>query len=82
MQIFDRSLYLPFASPLPAQVLCESVRNSVRAYLGQYGTSSTVRSVARLAFKVPLGYARVHGRIDLMLRANGPARRAHRLQDF
>jgi len=73
--ILARSFYLLFAGPLPAQVLRESVRKRVRTYLSQYGDELHRTIRPEVAFEVPLGHARVQGRIDLMLRANAGDRR-------
>ena len=79
--LLARSFYLPFAGPLPAQVLRESIRKRVRTYLSQYGDELRRTIRPEVAFEVPLGHACVHGRIDLMLRANGGDRRVE-LIDF
>ena len=60
---------------MPPQLLRESVRKRVRAYLTKYGDELRRTIRPEIAFEVPLGHARVHGRIDLMLRANGGDRR-------
>jgi len=61
--ILARSFYLPFAGPLPAQVLRESIRKRVRTYLSQYGDELRRTIRPEVTLEVPLGHARVHGRI-------------------
>jgi DNA helicase-2/ATP-dependent DNA helicase PcrA len=69
--VLSWAFYLPFAGPLPARVLRESIRRRVHTYLSRYGDELRRTIRPEMPFEVPLGHARVHGRIDLMLRADG-----------
>ncbi len=72
--VLEESFYLPFAGPVPARKLKEAARRRLRAYVRAHGAelARAIRPEAR--FEVPLGRARLRGRIDLLLRAEGAAR--------
>ena len=69
--ILNASFYLPFASPIPAANLKASIRRRVGRYLDGHGAElpRTIEPEAR--FEVPLANARIRGRIDLLLQADG-----------
>jgi DNA helicase-2/ATP-dependent DNA helicase PcrA len=80
-RIVDADFYLPFAGPIPAEQLRTSARRRVRAYVRQYGDELTRALAPEVPFEVPLEGARIRGRIDLVLRADGEARQVE-LVDF
>lgn len=80
--LVDRNFYLPFAGPVPADKLREAARRRAKAYVRRFGgeLTRTLRPEAR--FEVPLANARIRGRIDLVLRANGRSDHRVELIDF
>ncbi|HXF71384.1 MAG TPA: ATP-dependent DNA helicase [Actinomycetota bacterium] len=73
--IVARDFYLPFAGPVPAANLRASAARRARAYLRGYGEELARVVRPEAPFEVPLEGARVRGRIDLLLRADGDGRR-------
>ncbi len=80
--VVDSSFYLPFAGPIPAANLEEAIRRRTKRYVERHGDelTRTLRPEAR--FEVPLGNARVRGRVDLVLRAEGGDKHEVELIDF
>lgn len=70
-RILDRDFYLPFAGPTPVTVLRESARTRALAYLRAHGDGLRRVRATEVPFEVPLGGARIKGRIDLLLYARG-----------
>ncbi|GDY31765.1 ATP-dependent helicase [Gandjariella thermophila] len=67
----ESAWYLPFAGPVPAARLHAAAWRRLRGYLAAHGAElvGTVEPEAR--FEVPIGSARVRGRVDLVLRHPG-----------
>jgi hypothetical protein len=80
--ILAGSFYLPFAGTIPATKLRESARRRVRRYVRRHGDELRRTVRPEVSFEVPLANARVRGRIDLMLRADGGGERQVELVDF
>jgi DNA helicase-2/ATP-dependent DNA helicase PcrA len=80
--ILAGSFYLPFAGAIPATKLRESARRRVRRYVRRHGDELRRTVQPEVSFEVPLANARVRGRIDLMLRADGGGARQVELIDF
>jgi DNA helicase-2/ATP-dependent DNA helicase PcrA len=80
--IVAESFYLPFAGPIPAANLKEAIRRRTKTYVVRHGDElrRTIRPEA--TFEVPLANARLRGRVDLMLRAEGGAENEVELIDF
>jgi DNA helicase-2/ATP-dependent DNA helicase PcrA len=70
-RIVEDSFYLPFASAVPAANLRESIRRRVGSYFRKHAEELPRAIQPEARFEVPLEGARVRGRIDLLLRANG-----------
>lgn len=80
--VLTRDFYLPFAGPIPAEKLRNAARRRVKAYVKHYG-KELVRAVKpEVRFEVPIGGARVRGRMDLMVRAAGGGASDVELIDF
>lgn len=80
--ILDASFYLPFAGPIPARNLREAARRRVRRYVQEHGHELVRAIQPEMSFEVPLANARVRGRIDLLLRADGESSKRVELIDF
>ena len=80
--LVDRHFYLPFAGAIPASRLREAAIRRARSYVRGHGgeLGRTLRAEAR--FEVPLAGARIRGRVDLLLRAEGESGRKVELVDF
>jgi DNA helicase-2/ATP-dependent DNA helicase PcrA len=70
-RILDRSFYLPFAGPVPAERLREAAGRRLKTYVRNHGAELNRTIQPEYRFEVPLAHARVRGRIDLLLRAKG-----------
>ncbi len=80
--VLAASFYLPFAGPIPAANLRESLRRRVLAYVRDFGSELTRTLEPEAAFEVPLANGRVRGRIDLVLQAMDGDPSAVELVDF
>jgi DNA helicase-2/ATP-dependent DNA helicase PcrA len=80
--IWEKSFYLPFAGPVPARKLREAIRRRAKAYVREFGDELTRTIQPEARFEVPIDGARVRGRIDLMLQAEGDSPRQVELIDF
>ncbi len=67
----ERSFYLPFAGPVPAQRLREAAGRRVRAYVRRHADELGRVLQPEMPFEIPLDGARIRGRVDLVLRAQG-----------
>jgi DNA helicase-2/ATP-dependent DNA helicase PcrA len=81
-RIIEQSFYLPFAGPIPATNLRRAAANRIKAYVQDYADELTRCVRPEMRFEVPLGHARVRGRIDLVLHAEGSSRNEIELIDF
>jgi len=79
--VLRRAFYLPFAGPIPALQLEEAARRRVTAYMAGWGDELARTIQPEYRFEVPMAEARVRGRIDLLLRADGKDSEVH-LVDF
>ncbi len=79
--MLDRAFYLPFAGKIPASQLRENARRRAKRYVRTRGHELQRTLASEKPFEVPLDKARVRGRIDLVLRANGNPKRVE-LVDF
>ncbi|HWP63705.1 MAG TPA: ATP-dependent DNA helicase [Candidatus Binatia bacterium] len=70
-RVVERDFYLPFAGPIPATLLRESARRRGHAYVRRHADELTRAIRPEVGFEVPIAGARVRGRIDLLLRADG-----------
>jgi ATP-dependent DNA helicase UvrD/PcrA len=81
-KVLGEAFYLPFAGPVPAKNLREAARRRLRAYVDEFGTELSRVIQPERRFEVPLANARIRGRIDLMLRADGGGGNDVELIDF
>ena len=80
--VLDRAWYLPFAGPVPAARLRESAARRLTGYARSHGAELARTVLPEARFEVPVGGARLRGRIDLVLRAAGGAPRQVEVVDF
>lgn len=80
--ILEESFYLPFAGPVPAMKLREAARRRVKAYVRDFGHELLRTSRSEGMFEVPVRSARLRGRVDLLLRADGEPQKEVELVDF
>jgi len=80
-EILQRSFYLPFAGLGSRERLYRSARQRLRKYVRRYGEELVRTAEPERRFEVPLEAARVRGRIDLVLSADGGSREVE-LIDF
>ncbi|MDI6872361.1 MAG: PD-(D/E)XK nuclease family protein, partial [Bacillota bacterium] len=81
-RLVERSFYLPFAGTIPGMRLRESARRRVKAYVRGYGRELTRTVQPEMSFEVPLGDARLRGRVDLVLAVGEKGKRRVELIDF
>jgi len=81
-QVLDGSFYLPYAGPIPAELLRKTARKRIHHYVQNYGSELLRTYQPEFMFEVPFGNARVRGRIDLILRSDGNKDKRVDLIDF
>ncbi|HZD03749.1 MAG TPA: PD-(D/E)XK nuclease family protein, partial [Longimicrobiales bacterium] len=81
-RILERSFYLPFAGPIPAERLRDAARRRVASYVSGWGVELGRTVKPEYRFEVPLARARIRGRIDLLLHADRQASNKVELVDF
>jgi DNA helicase-2/ATP-dependent DNA helicase PcrA len=81
-QILSRAFYLPFAGPIAQEKLFKAARRRLIHYVRSYGQELRRTIEPEWRFEVPMQLARIHGRIDLLLRAEGGAPEDVELVDF
>jgi DNA helicase-2/ATP-dependent DNA helicase PcrA len=74
--------YLPFAGRSERDKLFEGARRRVVTYVAQFGEELERTVDVEKAFEVPLAEAKVRGRVDLLLRADGANKPEVVLVDF
>ena len=65
---------VPLAGPVPAARLREAARRRLSAYVRGHGAELARTLKVEAGFEVPLAAARIRGRVDLLLRADGAGR--------
>lgn len=80
--ILDHSFYLPFAGPIAYDKLFKAAKRRLTNYVRNYGRDLVRTIEPERAFEIPLDYARIRGRIDLVLRAEGGGSEEVELVDF
>ena len=80
--ILSHACYLPFAGPIAAERLFKAARRRLTGYVRNHGRELARTLASEQPFEVPLEAARVMGRIDLLLRAEGGGSRDVELLDF
>lgn len=68
-EILDRRFYLPFASPEARQRMYDAAKRRLRRFAQQYGHELLRTIEVERRVEMPIGMARLRGRIDLILRA-------------
>jgi DNA helicase-2/ATP-dependent DNA helicase PcrA len=80
--LLEGAFYLPFAGPIPAEKLKESMRRRLMTYASEWGDELLRTRTPEASFEVPLANARIRGRIDLILNADSGDRDCVELVDF
>jgi len=81
-EVLSRGFYLPFAGPIKHQQLYQAAQRRLQNYVNDFGQELVRTIEPERRFDVPLELARVRGRIDLLLRAEGGGPQDVELVDF
>ena len=81
-ELLTRGFYLPFAGPATQAALYQAARRRLRNYVQRFGDELRRTLQPECRFEVPLNVARVRGRVDLLLRADGGGPNDVELVDF
>jgi len=81
-EILSQAFYLPFASPIAHEQLYKAARRRLVNYVRNHGHELVRTIEPERRFEVPMGLARVRGRIDLILQAEGSGSPGIELVDF
>lgn len=73
-RVVARLFYLPLAGPVPPARLRETARRRLSAYVRGHAPELARALKVEASFEVPLAAARIRGRVDLLLRADGAGR--------
>jgi DNA helicase-2/ATP-dependent DNA helicase PcrA len=81
-EVLSEGFYLPFAGPIKYQQLYQAAQRRLQNYTKNFGQELVRTIEPEKRFDVPLELARVRGRIDLLLRAEGGGPQDVELIDF
>lgn len=73
-RLVAQHFYLPLAGPVPSARLREAARRRLSAYVRRHAPELARTLKVEAGFEVPLAAARIRGRVDLLLRADGAGR--------
>jgi DNA helicase-2/ATP-dependent DNA helicase PcrA len=80
--LLNKAFYLPFASPIAQEKLFKAARRRLIHYVKNFGRELIRTVEVERRFEVPMKLARVRGRIDLLLQAEGGDAQDIELVDF
>ena len=81
-EVLSGGFYLPFAGPIKHQQLYQAAQQRLQNYAKDFGQELVRTIEPERRFDVPLELARVRGRVDLLLRAEGGSPQDVELVDF
>jgi hypothetical protein len=81
-EILAGASYLPFAGPIAREKLYKAARRRLDHYVRRHGVELRRAVGPEWQFEVPLEAARIAGRVDLVLRAEGGSEKDVELVDF